>query len=74
MPQNNPIIGGKHISSYSTSAGSTQEPQAAEVFATPSAKGYTAPLVAIVAFCLLLLVLFRLWGFQALVSARIGTS
>lgn len=72
MPANNPILGGKHISSYSNAPGSTQEPPSAAVFSPPATGGYTVPVAVIVGFALLILILYRMFGFQALVSARVG--
>jgi hypothetical protein len=74
VPANNPILGGKHITSYSNAPGVGNEPPAAAVFSAPAAQGYAVPVAVIVGFALLLLLAFRIWGFQALVSARVGSA
>lgn len=72
MPANNPIVGGRHVSSYSSGAGSVEPAaEAPAPIGSSMGKGYNIPVVTIVAFALVLLLLFRAWGFAALASARV---
>lgn len=73
MPANNPIVGGQHVTSYSNGPGSLNvAPIPGPVTPYNENGNYNIPVAVVVGIALLILLLFRVWGFQALVSARVG--
>jgi hypothetical protein len=74
MPGVNPIVGGRHITSYSNVSGGPMEastPGPSGGSPGGSSKSYNVPMAAVVGFCLLILLLFRVWGFSALGSVKV---
>lgn len=73
MPVNNPIVAGRHISSYSNAAGSDRK-TAAPVSSTGAARGslrYDIPVAVLIVIALAILLLLRVWGFRFVVSAAV---